>query len=239
MCGAAVQPGKRQARACRSRQINRRSPAEIPTQHCRISWPDRLKTRSLVIPFGQRPNDGVSRTCRGRVSRRLAQATIEGDSSRDPQNPCSDDWRTLRIEEQADFVRYRGEGENLTDALSRSGVWPIHSAFAPAVQSACRGTARAPIEQRCVSFGDAWRSAPRLIGHLVENHFHEGSIVHAAEPGIGVVEKGLVRHRLPIAEAIRFVLANPNVASRVVGGMNLQHFGENVRAANEIVARRR
>jgi aryl-alcohol dehydrogenase-like predicted oxidoreductase len=79
-----------------------------------------------------------------------------------------------------------------------------------------------------------------MVEYHRQDRSHEGLIAQSAERGIGiVVKKGLASGRLPAEEAIRFVLANPHVASLVVGGLNLEHFRENVQAAIEIAARHR
>ncbi len=76
-----------------------------------------------------------------------------------------------------------------------------------------------------------------MVEYQVENRSHESLIGQAAERGIGVVvKKGLASGHLPAEDAIRFVLSNPNVASIVVGGLNLQHFRENVRVASGLSA---
>jgi aryl-alcohol dehydrogenase-like predicted oxidoreductase len=41
----------------------------------------------------------------------------------------------------------------------------------------------------------------------------------------------------PAAEAIRFVLDNPHVASLVVGGLSLDHFRANLMAAGDATSR--
>ena len=79
-----------------------------------------------------------------------------------------------------------------------------------------------------------------MVEYHSQDRSHEGLIAQSAERGVGiVVKKGLASGRLPAEEAIGFVLANPHVASLVVGGLNLEHFRENVRAAHAIVARGR
>ena len=70
---------------------------------------------------------------------------------------------------------------------------------------------------------------------MVEYHLHDTShaevIASAASRGVGVVvKKGLASGHLPPADAIRFVLANPHVASVIVGGLSLEHLQENVKA---------
>lgn len=65
-------------------------------------------------------------------------------------------------------------------------------------------------------------------------------IDRAAEADIGVlVKKGLASGHLEAAEAIRFVLSNPNVASMVIGGLSLEHIESNlaVAGATEPVSR--
>jgi aryl-alcohol dehydrogenase-like predicted oxidoreductase len=72
-----------------------------------------------------------------------------------------------------------------------------------------------------------------MVEYHVEDRSHESLIRQAAERGVGVVvKKGLASGQLPAAEAIRFVLANPCVASLVVGGLSLAHFRENLRVAS-------
>ena len=54
-------------------------------------------------------------------------------------------------------------------------------------------------------------------------------IAEAAHAGVGVLaKKGLAAGHLPARSAIQFVLANPNVGSVVIGGLNLTHFQENL-----------
>ncbi len=48
-----------------------------------------------------------------------------------------------------------------------------------------------------------------------------------------IVKKGLASGRLSAAEAIPFVLSNPNVSSMVVGSLSLEHLRENLRLARE------
>jgi aryl-alcohol dehydrogenase-like predicted oxidoreductase len=71
-----------------------------------------------------------------------------------------------------------------------------------------------------------------MVEYHLQDRSHEELIAEAAERGIGVVvKKGLASGHLPSHEAIRFVLANPNVSTLVVGGLSLTHFRENVLAA--------
>jgi aryl-alcohol dehydrogenase-like predicted oxidoreductase len=79
-----------------------------------------------------------------------------------------------------------------------------------------------------------------MVEYHIEDRSHESVIRQAAERGVGVVvKKGLASGHLRAEEAVRFVLANPHVASLVVGGLNLEHFRENLRAAHAIAARGR
>ena len=70
---------------------------------------------------------------------------------------------------------------------------------------------------------------------MVEYHLNDTShadvIAAAASRGVGiVVKKGLASGHLPPAEALRFVLANPHVASVIVGGLSLEHLRANAAA---------
>lgn len=74
---------------------------------------------------------------------------------------------------------------------------------------------------------------------MVEYHLNDTShaevMASAAAHGVGVVvKKGLASGRLPPAQAIRFVLSNPHVASVIVGGLSLEHLQSNVAAASAV-----
>lgn len=72
-----------------------------------------------------------------------------------------------------------------------------------------------------------------MVEYHLEDRSHESLIRQAAQRGVGiVVKKGLASGHLQPAEAVRFVLANPHVASLVVGGLSLEHFQQNVRTAD-------
>jgi aryl-alcohol dehydrogenase-like predicted oxidoreductase len=73
-----------------------------------------------------------------------------------------------------------------------------------------------------------------MVEYHIEDRSHESVIRQAAEREVGVlVKKGLASGHLPAEEAVRFVLANPHVASLVVGGLNLAHFRHNIKTASE------
>ena len=60
-------------------------------------------------------------------------------------------------------------------------------------------------------------------------------IEEAAERNVTVVvKKGLASGRLPAEEAIHFVLGRPEVASMVIGSLNVTHVGEDLRVAGEV-----
>ena len=74
---------------------------------------------------------------------------------------------------------------------------------------------------------------------MVEYHLHDqshaGVIAAAADRGLGViVKKGLASGQLAPEQAIRFALANPGVASLVVGGLNLDHMKMNIAIATDL-----
>ena len=73
---------------------------------------------------------------------------------------------------------------------------------------------------------------------MVEYHLndttHADVIAAAASREVGVVvKKGLASGRLPPAEALRFVLANPHVASVIVGGLSSDHLRANIAAVKQ------
>ncbi len=78
-----------------------------------------------------------------------------------------------------------------------------------------------------------------MVEYHAEDTSHAGVIEEAASRGLGiVVKKGLASGKLPAREAIGFVLANDNVASLVVGGLNLDHIRVNVAAAEDTLQNR-
>ena len=75
-----------------------------------------------------------------------------------------------------------------------------------------------------------WSDAIMVEYHL-NDRSHEAVIAEAAKRGVGVVaKKGLASGTLDAAKAIQFVLKNPGVTSMVIGGLDLEHIRENVRA---------
>jgi aryl-alcohol dehydrogenase-like predicted oxidoreductase len=80
----------------------------------------------------------------------------------------------------------------------------------------------------------AWADVLMVEYHL-EDRTHEDVIAEAADRGVGIiVKKGLASGRLPAAEALEFVLSNPNVSSVVVGGLSIEHLRQNVAVAAAI-----
>lgn len=74
-----------------------------------------------------------------------------------------------------------------------------------------------------------------MVEHHLDDRSHAEVIAEAAAAGVGViVKKGLASGRLDHAEAVRFVLRTPGVASMVVGSLNLDHIRQNVRAADAL-----
>lgn len=71
-----------------------------------------------------------------------------------------------------------------------------------------------------------------MVEYHAGNRSEEVVIAEAATAGVGVlVKKGLAAGHLPPAPGIRFVLSNPDVASLVIGGLNLDHIRENISIA--------
>ncbi len=70
-----------------------------------------------------------------------------------------------------------------------------------------------------------------MVEYHSEDLSHAEVMGEAAAADVGViVKKGLASGKLPAATALRFVLGNSHVASVVVGGLNLEHFRENIAA---------
>ncbi|MCE9545597.1 MAG: aldo/keto reductase [Planctomycetia bacterium] len=79
-----------------------------------------------------------------------------------------------------------------------------------------------------------WADAIMVEYHL-DDQTHESVIAEAAANGVGVViKKGLSAGKLPTADAIRFVLANKNVSSLIVGSLSAEHMSENLAMVREL-----
>lgn len=88
----------------------------------------------------------------------------------------------------------------------------------------------------------AGHSAALEWADVIMAEYHAGNrgeevvIAEAAAAGVGVlIKKGLAAGHLSPGPAIRFVLANPDVSSLVVGGLNLDHIRENVGIARSTI----
>ncbi len=80
----------------------------------------------------------------------------------------------------------------------------------------------------------AWADVLMLEYH-VHNPSQQPIIAAAAAAGIGVVvKKGLASGKLPAADAIRFVLSNPGVASLLIGSLSVEHMRENLALAESL-----
>jgi len=74
-----------------------------------------------------------------------------------------------------------------------------------------------------------------MVEYHAKDDSHADVIRQAASQGISiVVKKPLASGSLPATAAIQFVLRNPGVASAIVGGLNLNHIRDNIRAADSI-----
>ncbi|MEO2049858.1 MAG: aldo/keto reductase [Pirellulales bacterium] len=68
-----------------------------------------------------------------------------------------------------------------------------------------------------------------MVEYHCENTEHSDVIGEAGKREVGVmVKKGLASGRLEPARAIPYVLKNPDVCTLAVGGLNLEHFRENM-----------
>lgn len=76
-----------------------------------------------------------------------------------------------------------------------------------------------------------------MVEYHLEDHSHAAVMEEAMQRGVGVVvKKGLASGRLPAADAIAFVLANPAVASLVIGGLSIGNIQRNVEIARRLGA---
>jgi aryl-alcohol dehydrogenase-like predicted oxidoreductase len=76
----------------------------------------------------------------------------------------------------------------------------------------------------------SWADVVMVEYHL-QDMSHAAVISAARRQGVGVVvKKGLASGHLPAAEAIRFVLSNPDVDTLIVGGLDVEHVRANVAA---------
>ncbi len=74
-----------------------------------------------------------------------------------------------------------------------------------------------------------------MVEYNLENRSLEAVIAEACDRGVTVmVKKGLASGRLDARAAIEFVLSNAGVTSLVVGGLSLDHLGDNLRLAREV-----
>lgn len=81
-----------------------------------------------------------------------------------------------------------------------------------------------------------WADAIMVQYHM-DDQSHEAVMTEAASRGVGVVvKKGLASGHLPPKQAIAFVLGRPEVASLLIGGLNLEHIRANVALAEDVQA---
>lgn len=74
-----------------------------------------------------------------------------------------------------------------------------------------------------------------MIEYHIDDQSHDAVLREAARRGVRVlIKKGLASGRLPPDEAIRFLLARPEIDCVIVGGLNLDHFARNLALARSI-----
>jgi len=74
-----------------------------------------------------------------------------------------------------------------------------------------------------------------MIEYHPRDTSHEPIIDQAAKKGIAIlVKKPLASGHLPASEAIPFILKKPQVATLVIGGLNLDHFKQNLQIASGV-----
>ena len=165
------------------------------------------------------------------LSTKVGERFVNGESSFDftgsgIRASVADSLRKLRTE-VLDIVFVHSNGDDLT-IQQQTDVVPTlqklkHLGYLRAIGFSGKTTtgAAAALE---------WADVVMVEYHLNDTS-HADVIATAASRGVGVVvKKGLASGHLPPAEAIRFVLSNPHVASVIVGGLSLEHLQSNVAA---------
>jgi aryl-alcohol dehydrogenase-like predicted oxidoreductase len=72
-----------------------------------------------------------------------------------------------------------------------------------------------------------------MIEYHLQDRSHEDVIAQAAARGIGIlVKKPLASGKIPPEIAIPVLLANPAISSLVIGGLSLNHIGQNLRISS-------
>ena len=78
----------------------------------------------------------------------------------------------------------------------------------------------------------AWADALMIEYHSLDTS-HEPIIEEGAKKGVAIlVKKPLASGHLPPSESIPFILQNKQVATLVIGGLNLDHFKQNLQIAS-------
>jgi len=80
----------------------------------------------------------------------------------------------------------------------------------------------------------AWADALMIEYHPLDTS-HEPIIDEAAKRGVAIlVKKPLASGHIPPSQAIPFILKNSHVATLVIGGLNLDHFKQNLQIASGV-----
>ncbi len=76
-----------------------------------------------------------------------------------------------------------------------------------------------------------------MVEYNANDQSHAEVMADATTRGLGVVvKKGLASGHLPADESVRFVISNTDVASLIVGSLNLDHIAQNLAAAQEVLS---
>lgn len=173
------------------------------------------------------------------LSTKVGERFTNGESSFDFTGPgvrasIADSLRKLRTE-VLDIVFVHSNGDDLT-IQQQTDVVPTlqklkHLGYVRTIGFSGKTPAGAAVALD-------WADVVMVEYHLNDTS-HADVIAAAASRGIGVVvKKGLASGHLPPTDALRFVLANPHVASVIVGGLNLEHLRANSMEAETAVGRR-
>ena len=163
------------------------------------------------------------------LSTKVGERFINGESSFDFTGPgvrasVTESLRRLRTE-ILDIVFVHSNGDDLTIQQQTEVVPTLqklkHAGYVRAIGFSGKTAVGA-------SAALDWADVVMVEYHLRDTS-HANVIASAATRGVGVVvKKGLASGHLPPAEAIHFVLSNPQVSSVIVGGLSLDHLKANI-----------
>ena len=165
------------------------------------------------------------------LSTKVGERFVNGESSFDFTGPgvrasVADSLKKLRTE-VLDILFVHSNGDDLTIQQQTDVVPTLQKLKHLGYLRAIGFSGKTPVGAAAAL---DWADVVMVEYHL-DDTTHADVIAAAASREVGVVvKKGLASGHLPPAEALRFVLANPHVASVIVGGLSLEHLRANAAA---------